>query len=216
MYKGEMEKGRANALPALPPTAVPKREPAPGFLQTIREVIREHPGGFYDAVVDLALGKGEFAALEAELAANHARLETAAKILLRIVPQPGMFTEETVESMRGISGDPVAAGMIQFALDLAKLDRRLTAGEIEAASGLTIRILPIKDPFVVEDEGGRLMPGEGIDGSLIGLYATSHMPGEIRFIEGIAAIPNADGEKQLFPVGILENGAAFIEWEALA
>ena len=35
-------------------------EPPPGFLQTVREAIREYPFGFYSALIDLVRGRGEF------------------------------------------------------------------------------------------------------------------------------------------------------------
>ena len=42
------------------PAETPVRQ-APGFAQTILEVVREYPFGFYSALLDLVLGRGEFA-----------------------------------------------------------------------------------------------------------------------------------------------------------
>jgi len=41
------------------PSSEPSQQPA-GFLQTVAEVIREHPGGFISAALDLVLGRGKF------------------------------------------------------------------------------------------------------------------------------------------------------------
>jgi hypothetical protein len=48
--------------PAMPPTRQGETSEgrAPGFLQTVREVIREHPGGFIPAALALVLSRGEF------------------------------------------------------------------------------------------------------------------------------------------------------------
>ena len=45
------------------PEETPVRR-APGFRQTVSEVARDYPLGFYSALLDLVLGKGEFAEKE--------------------------------------------------------------------------------------------------------------------------------------------------------
>jgi len=42
------------------PSSEPSQQPV-GFLQTVSEVIKDYPLGFYSALLDLALGRGEFA-----------------------------------------------------------------------------------------------------------------------------------------------------------
>jgi hypothetical protein len=155
--------------------------------------------------------------LDAELSANHTKLATAAKILIGDAPQSGLFTEDTVAAMRGLGEDPVIAGLIRFALDLATVDHRLTPAELDAISGLAVRVLPIEDLFEVGDEGGQLTPGVGLDATLVGLYAVNRIrPVNIPFLEGLAVISNADDVKHLIPVRILTSGAAFVERETLS
>lgn len=45
-------------------TVIPPESEAPGFLQTVSEVVREHPGGFIPAALDLVLDRGEFSKKE--------------------------------------------------------------------------------------------------------------------------------------------------------
>ncbi|MGA2911524.1 MAG: hypothetical protein ABSE17_02710 [Candidatus Levyibacteriota bacterium] len=66
-----MHESEPNIKPTREPPAMPPAHPgetsrrqAPGFLQTVSEVIRDYPFGFYSALSDLVRGRGEFAKKE--------------------------------------------------------------------------------------------------------------------------------------------------------
>ncbi len=62
MVERELNTAPVGEHPAMPPTQPGKASDnqPPGFLQTVAEVIREHPGGFISAALDLVLGRGKF------------------------------------------------------------------------------------------------------------------------------------------------------------
>lgn len=112
-------------------------------------------------------------------------------------------------------GDAVIAGMIQFAIAVAEEGFETVYRDIEDASGIAVGIKPVEDLFEVEDEIERIKPGEGLDGYLVGLCGTNRLPGNTRYIEGIALTTDSKDKEQFTPVGILENGAVFALCEEL-
>jgi hypothetical protein len=153
---------------------------------------------------------------QTELIETHAKIAQAAKILLADAPQRSRRLGYDAAIRVATTGDEVMAGMVRLLLDLDGKDRETIDRELQQADGLTVGVELIDDPFVVEDQGGQLNPGEGIEGYLIGLFGTSRLPGNIPFVDGIALVTDGGGNRLPVPVGVLENGAVFLECDVLS
>lgn len=148
---------------------------------------------------------------QASLREVHGRISRATEILLADAPQRSRRFGYDTAIQVGTTGDEVTVGMVRLLLDLDGENQEVINGKLQQAEGLIVGITLIQDPFEVEDQNGQLNPGEGIEGYLIGLFGTSRLPGDIPFVDGIALVTDSGGHKLPVPVGILKNGAVFLD-----
>lgn len=137
--------------------------------------------------------------IEREEDVNRARLAVAArKMLCEAQGRAISFGMSAALLWGKPNGDAVIAGMIEFAIRLAKMDKKALDTSIEEQSGMKV---DIQDPTV---------GGVGIrSGYLVAIEGTDTPPGSKGFLKGQAVVTDRVGRENFIPVGVLESGIVF-------